>query len=93
MSQGSVRQLPGQALPDQDSSKGTIDDNTELFVPCSEEDKGAIKMTLEDIDPDKLQCPKVTKEDIIKVIKRSKSTVDPEVEEKIKEYTRDFGPL
>ena len=50
-------------------------------------------MTLEDIDPDKLQCPKVTKEDIIKVIKRSKSTVDPEVEEKIKEYTRDFGPL
>ena len=76
-----------------DSSKPEELADDDKFVPCSDEDEGAIEISLENMDPDRLECPKVTKEDVVNAIKRSKSTIDPEVEEKMQEYTRDFGPL
>ncbi|KAF8541923.1 P-loop containing nucleoside triphosphate hydrolase protein [Trichophaea hybrida] len=66
-------------------------DGVEKLTPCSPGDRGAMEMTWEDVDPDKLMEPPLTMKDFIKAVKNSRPTVSKEDIKKSEDWTRDFG--
>lgn len=66
-------------------------DGAEMLTPCSPGDKGAMEMTWESVDPDKLMEPPLTMKDFIKAVKNSRPTVSKEDIKKSDDWTKDFG--
>jgi len=66
-------------------------DRMEKLTPCSPGDSGAMEMTWEDVDPDRLMEPPLTMKDFIKAVKNSRPTVSREDIQKSEDWTRDFG--
>lgn len=66
-------------------------DGCEKLTPCSPGDQGAMEMTWEDVDPDKLMEPPLTMKDFVKAVKNSRPTVSKEDIQKSNDWTRDFG--
>jgi vacuolar protein-sorting-associated protein 4 len=66
-------------------------DRIEKLTPCSPGDSGAMEMTWEDVDPDRLMEPPLTMKDFIKAVKNSRPTVSREDIQKSEDWTRDFG--
>jgi len=63
----------------------------EKLTPCSPGDRGAVEMTWEDVDPQKLLEPPLTLKDFIKAVKNSRPTVSKEDIRKSDEWTQEFG--
>lgn len=63
----------------------------EKFAPCSPGDAGAIEMTWEDVDADKLLEPRLKFDHFLWAVRRSRPTVSQEDIEKSKEWTENFG--
>jgi len=68
---------------------GEIHDD--FLTPCLGTDKGAIEMTLNEIQGDKLLPPNVSYKDFEKSLKSSKSTVSKDDLKQYEKYTEDFG--
>jgi vacuolar protein-sorting-associated protein 4 len=66
-------------------------DGAEKFTPCSPGAPGAMEMTWEQVDGDKLLEPPLTMKDFVKAVKNSRPTVSREDIEKSNAWTRDFG--
>lgn len=66
-------------------------DGKERLTPCSPGDRGAMEMTWEDVDPDKLLEPALTLKDFERAIKNSRPTVSKEDIQKSQEWTNEFG--
>lgn len=52
---------------------------------------GAVRMTLWEVPPEKLEAPQVVREDFEKVMKNSVTTVSPEELQRFTEWTKQFG--
>jgi len=66
-------------------------DGSTKLTPCSPGDPGAMELTWEQVDGDRLLEPPLTLKDFIKAVKNSRPTVSKEDIQKSEEWTRDFG--
>jgi vacuolar protein-sorting-associated protein 4 len=66
-------------------------EGVEKLTPCSPGDYGAMEMTWEDVDPDKLMEPPLAMKDFVKAVKNSKPTVSREDIKKSEGWTQEFG--
>ncbi|KAL0228360.1 hypothetical protein RCL1_004503 [Eukaryota sp. TZLM3-RCL] len=63
----------------------------DLFIPCSSTDKGAVKMSLFDIEPSKLTLSPVTVDDFLLSLKKIKPSVSSQDIEQHIVWTEQFG--
>lgn len=73
--------------------QGVPNSSGSYYTPCSPADRNPTKqmMTWQDVPPEQIVEPPVSKRDMLSALERTKKSVDPKDLVKIDEFTADFG--